>query len=90
MLKITEVQADRDGSHRIIKVEGKLLGPWVAELNQACSAASNDGTAIQLDLSELTYLDQSGIRAIVALRRSGVRVVACSNIVAELLHEEGS
>jgi anti-anti-sigma regulatory factor len=90
MLKITEVKGDRHGSHRIIKVEGKLLRPWVAELNQACSAASNDKTAIQLDLSELTYMDQSGIQAIAALRRRGVRIVACSNIAAELLQEEGS
>jgi anti-anti-sigma regulatory factor len=90
MLKITEILADRNGSSRIIKVEGKLLGPWVAELNQACSVAANDGTAIQLDLSELTYLDQLGIQTIAALRRSGVRIVACSNIAAELLHEEGS
>ena len=90
MIRITEVEADRGGAHRTIKVEGKLLEPWVAELNQACLSRINGETIVQLDLSELIFMDQAGIRAIRDLCGRGVRIAACSNIVAELLHEEKS
>jgi anti-anti-sigma regulatory factor len=62
-----------DGGLRTIKLEGKLLEPWVDELNQSCLEGE---MRIQLDLSELTYLDWSGIQAIRDLRRRGVRIAA--------------
>jgi anti-anti-sigma regulatory factor len=88
MLRITEIEAGRVGGLRTIKLEGKLLEPWVDELNQSCLSHIEGQTRIQLDLSELTYLDWSGIQAIRDLRRRGVRIAACSNIAAELLQEE--
>jgi anti-anti-sigma regulatory factor len=90
MLRITEIEAGRDGTHRIIKVEGKLLEPWVAELNQACLAHARGESIVQLDLSELIFTDQAGIQALRDLCERGVRIAACSNLVAELLHEEES
>ena len=90
MLRITEIEAGRDGSRRIIKVEGKLLEPWVAELNQTCLAHATGESIVQLDLSELIFMDQAGIRALRDLGERGIRIAACSNLVAELLHEEES
>jgi ABC-type transporter Mla MlaB component len=90
MLRITEIETDRDATYRTIKLEGKLLQPWVAELNQACLSCTNGERTVQLDLSAVIYMDQAGIEAVRDLRRRGVRVAACSDIVAELLHEEES
>ncbi|MHC5541043.1 STAS domain-containing protein [Singulisphaera rosea] len=69
----------------ILKLEGKLLGPWIGELELACGEARDRRERIRLDLSGLTYLDADGTRFIEGLLREGTRLVACSGFVAEML-----
>jgi anti-anti-sigma regulatory factor len=45
-----------------IKMEGRIAGPWVAELTRtwAEAAARRASRAVLLDLSDVTYADESG------------------------------
>jgi hypothetical protein len=82
MLRVTEVNGAE--SARTLKLEGKLLEPWVGELLRACAPAGR----LSLDLSAVTFVDGAGVELLQTLLRRGVRVIACSGFVAELLHVE--
>jgi anti-anti-sigma regulatory factor len=75
------------GTHptQTIKLEGKLLGPWVDEVRQACAVGTDLAGRISLDLSALTFVDAAGEGLLLDLIARGIEVVACTNYVAELL-----
>ncbi|HTU27494.1 MAG TPA: hypothetical protein VMF30_18945 [Pirellulales bacterium] len=83
MLRITRIE--RAGAAPVIKLEGKLLAPWVDELLQACDARDPAGNPPSLDLSALSYADAAGTAVLRALRDRHVTIVAGSGYVAELL-----
>jgi hypothetical protein len=86
MIRITHVSAP--GAALTLKVEGKLLEPWVDELLQACTGGPSRGQPIQLDLSALHFVDAAGARLLRDLIRQGIQVTKCSGYVAELLNVE--
>lgn len=71
-----------------LKVEGKLLGPWVAELARACDELPCSLASVSLDLSELNYVDIAGLELLRGLVLHGVTLSACSGLVQELLRVE--
>ncbi len=87
MLMITRSEAS--DLTRTLKLEGKLLGPWIGELESACDTSQVSPARVRLDLLGLTFVDAEGARFLASLIRDGARVVACSGFVAELLHIEG-
>jgi hypothetical protein len=88
MLRLTRIA----GTHRpqTIKFEGKLLGPWVDEVSQACVAGADPSSPINLDLSALVFVDAAGERLLRDLIARGIQVVACSSYVAELLRSSAA
>jgi hypothetical protein len=83
MLRIT--RSDRGGAAPSIKLEGKLLEPWVDEVRQLFVAT--DGAPFpRLELAGLTFLDTAGARLLHELVARGVRIESCAPYVAELLH----
>ena len=86
MLRITRI--DGRDSEQTLKVEGKLLGPWVSELLNVCTPSSGQSGRTNLDLSGLTFVDQAGAKLLKDLMLRGIAVTACSGFVAELLHLE--
>jgi ABC-type transporter Mla MlaB component len=87
MLRISHVNA-----HDLVptlKVEGKLRGPWVAELARACDELPCSVECLSLDLSAVTFVDSPGVELLRGLLARGVTLAACSGLVAELLHLEG-
>jgi hypothetical protein len=88
MLKITRIGGEN--SALTLKLEGKLLEPWVAELLKASTLANGFASRIRLDLADLMYVDKAGAIALKELIGRGYSVSACSGYVAELLHLEVS
>ena len=86
MLRITRSEGS-ELSHTL-KLQGKLLGPWISELESARGMARVPADRVRLDLSDLTFVDPAGARFLETLILDGARVVACSEFVAELLHLE--
>jgi ABC-type transporter Mla MlaB component len=86
MLRITETA---DGPVTLLRLEGKLTGPWVEELGRACKAQADQPVGVSLDLSAVTFVDPSGVLLLRELIDWGVCVRAASRFVAELLRQEG-
>jgi ABC-type transporter Mla MlaB component len=86
MLRITETA---DGPGTLLRLEGKLTGPWVEELGRACEAQAGRPAGVSLDLSAVTFVDPSGVNLLRELTALGVSVRAASRFVAELLRREG-
>jgi anti-anti-sigma regulatory factor len=85
MLRITTIQ--NEDSPAILKLEGKLLEPWIGELDEACRRACVRASSATLDLAGISFVDTPGTIALRDLRRRGMRLVGCSPLVAELLKE---
>ena len=81
MFRITSIS---DQSRTTLKVEGKLLAPFVDEFQTAVSNFSSS-MPVALNLSGLTFVDTAGLEVLGAMIRRGVVVSSCSNFVAELL-----
>lgn len=88
MLRITRI--DGPDATPTFKLDGKLLAPWVAEVQQVCLPAGEGTGRANLDLSGLTFVDQAGARLLQDLLHRGLTISACSGFVAALLHLENA
>jgi ABC-type transporter Mla MlaB component len=87
MLIIT--RSDRSDLTRTLKLEGKLLEPWIGELKSAFGECPVSPDVVCLDLCDLTFVDAAGVRFLADLINDGARVTACSGFVATVLHLNG-
>ena len=86
MLRITH--AHGHDSISTLRLEGKLLGPWVTELARSCEELPCPPDNLRLDLSAVSFVDGPGVALLRDLLGRGVTLAACSGLVAELLHLE--
>lgn len=90
MLKIT-TERDRDGVR--FRLEGKLTGPWVDELERSWYAALEAavGGCILVDLAEVTFIDVEGKKLLSWMNEQGAqfRCTGCmtKGIVEEIQRE---
>ena len=82
MLRISV--SEQEPSCRIIKLEGKLLQPWVDEVRRHF-VTTHGGLVPGLDLSGLSFVDSPGAELLQHLVQQGIRIHSCSPFVAELL-----
>jgi len=84
MLKITL----HDSAQELrFKLEGRLSGPWVAELRQCWLTAQStvhDRKTV-LDLAELDFVDPQGQSLLEDMHRQGVTFVAMSPLIRAIL-----
>jgi outer membrane protein len=73
MLKIT-VKRDEDRS--TLMLEGKLAGPWVAELQNSWDAERATQKQISLDLNEVTFVDAEGKALLTKLHEEGAKLIS--------------
>jgi ABC-type transporter Mla MlaB component len=86
VLKITEMAQSDSG--RTLKLEGKLLGPWVDELRNVCRQLLTRAEQVSLDLAAVTFVNAAGAKLLRELIRNGIIITQCSAFVVELLHAE--
>jgi anti-anti-sigma regulatory factor len=86
MLRITCTVDDT--SLATLKLEGKLVGPWVAELRQTCAQRPACVGGWRLDLSAVSFVDEAGVQLLREQLRLGATLSACSAVVRALLREE--
>ena len=86
MLKITATPR-RDRS-TLLKLEGKLLEPWLGELAAACEPFTDCPEYLRLDLAAVSFVDPIGFRFLLDWVRRGALVESCSGLVAEMLRRE--
>jgi hypothetical protein len=78
MLRITRFT----GTHpnQTIRLEGKLLRPWVDEVRKACASATDPAGRTCLDLSALSFVDAAGEESLRELSGQGIKDVACLGV----------
>jgi len=86
MLRIARIDVDDSDLIQTLKLEVKLLGPWVDELIRACEEPQTPPSCLRLDLSAVTFIDSAGAKLLDDLIRQGARVVGCSGFIAEMLN----
>jgi len=76
MLRIEPVETS--SGHCLLRLEGEVLGPWVDEMSRACDQAVATGAKLTLDLTDVSFIDRSGIELFRRLIGGGVVVFNCS------------
>ncbi len=83
MLKISLAPA---ANHSVVlKLEGRVVGPWVAELRRVAETLLTEGRALILDLADVSFADAGGVAALAGLKSLGVTIMNCSPFVEEQL-----
>jgi ABC-type transporter Mla MlaB component len=82
MFRVTHARHDETGD--TLKLEGKLVEPWVSEVRNLVQNGEM-GRRPGLDLSGLTYVDASGVDLLDQLVEQGFQVVFSAPYITELL-----
>ena len=88
MLKISQVEPV---NHAItLRLEGRVVGPWVAELQNSCEEVLMEGRSLKLHLADVEFMDAQGVALLSSLRSRGVSLLECSPFAAEQLKATGN
>jgi ABC-type transporter Mla MlaB component len=70
-----------------LKLEGKLSGIWVAELEDSWRAVNSTlaGRSLRVDLTAVDRVDSAGNYLLALLRRSGAQLIASGTAMTELV-----
>jgi len=68
-----------------LRVEGRIVGPWVAELQHSCEEVLTDDRALKLHLADVEFMDPQGVALLSSLRSRGVALLECPPFAAEQL-----
>ena len=86
-MRITPTES---GNHRVIlRLEGRIAGPWVTELWRACEEILGQGRPLELNLAEVSFLDSAGVVLVTNVHSRGVKLADCSPFVTEQLKTAG-
>ena len=83
MLRITPTDS---GNQRVIlRLEGRVAGPWVTELWKVCEQVLRGGQGLKLNLAEVSFLDPAGVTLLMQVRARGAELAECSPFIMEQL-----
>ena len=83
MLKISPI---KPVNHAVIlRLEGRVVGPWVTELQKSCEEVLIEGRTLTLDLADVEFMDTQGVALLSNLCSRGVTLLECSPFAAEQL-----
>lgn len=86
MFRITTHTTDGE---LVLKLEGSLTGPWVAELD-ACwrgGIETLDGRRIRVDLTAVCHVDEAGRDLMTRMYRGGAHFLARGCVMPEVVRE---
>jgi anti-anti-sigma factor len=81
MLRISETET-RNG-HLILRLEGRIAGPWIEEVQKICERCLSEGRGIRLRMTEVSFVDRAGIALLLTLMKRGVALDECPPFIAE-------
>jgi hypothetical protein len=82
MLKITEMES---GHQRTLVLEGKLVDPWVAELEKTWDEArrANQPRRLVVDLKDVTVISQRGENLLFQMMSEGAQFNCCRGVLTK-------
>ena len=89
MLRITTTT---DKGSPMLKLEGRVGGPWVDELRRSWSVAAerNGAKSVKVDMRGVSYVDRRGADLLMQMEGEGTHLAQCSDFIRELLRGSGS
>ena len=84
MLRITVREDEKKGR---IEAAGKIGGPWLAELENTWRSVQAPAREIEIDLKDVTGVDDAGRELLERMHRAGARLVARGVMMKALLDE---
>lgn len=84
MLRIT---VQEDGTQLRLHLAGRLAGAWVAETENTWRSAPVSGRAVEIDMREVTGIDESGRCLLRAMNEAGARFIAKGVAMKALVEE---
>lgn len=86
MLRVT-VQSETD--QKVIRVEGKLAGPAVAELEDCWSKSSAEGRLV-IDIRSVTFASEDGRNLLARMYRAGAKLVSAGTMMNAIVEQIAS
>jgi hypothetical protein len=68
-----------------VRLAGQLRGEWVGELQRLCAQLLQSGRRVEIEMTDVSFVDDAGIRLIRGLSGDRVSLVNCALFVAEQL-----
>ncbi len=84
MLRIT---VHANGGQCRLELAGKLGGPWVAETEHVWRSSSGADKQIEVDMRQVTGVDDAGRELLSAMHQAGARLVAEGVAMTALIEE---
>jgi hypothetical protein len=84
MLRIT---VHENGALCRLELAGRLEGPWVAEIEHAWRSLSWSGKELEVDMKDVTGVDDAGRELLAAMHQAGARLVARGVWMRALIEE---
>lgn len=74
----------------MLKLEGRIGGPWVDELGRAFGVVvGQDGAkTVKVDMRAVSYVDRRGAELLLEMESKGATVVNCSHFVRQLVQSD--
>ena len=89
MLRVT---VHEDGTLCRLELAGKLGGPWVAETEHVWRSSSCANKQIEVDVRQVTGIDEAGRNLLSAMHQAGARLIAegveMSALAEEIIGEQ--
>jgi hypothetical protein len=88
MLRIT---IDKNSRATTLRVEGRLAGPWVDELERAWHSLTSDPTdgRVSVDLTDVTFVGEEGKKLLETMYGEGAKLKASGCVTRRLVEEIG-
>jgi anti-anti-sigma regulatory factor len=89
MLKIT---MEKNPRITTLRLEGKLSGPWVDELERSWRAVSSRSAdcPVAVDLTDVTFVSEEGKKLLEAMYGEGARLKGSGCVTRRLVEEIGN
>ena len=86
MLRIT---TQKIGTGLRLKLDGKLSGPWLAELERAWSELAKPARngCVIVDITEVTHIDPDGRRLLEQMHQRGVKLTGCGIMIRDIIQQ---
>ncbi len=81
------IMLHQDGSEHRLALAGRLCGPWVDETETVWRSLQRSGEKIEIDMTDVTAVDNAGRQLLVAMHHAGARLIVKGVWMTALIEE---
>ena len=85
--KMLRITVQEDGTLWRLKLSGRLAGAWVAETENTWRSAPVSGRPVEIDIREVTGIDEAGRWLLRVMNKAGARFIAKGVAMQALIEE---